>query len=333
MIRKIPLAVKKVDKSDAIESFRREDDNFDVIEAPHDAEDVLRGDNFDSQVTEELIAVIEADMKKMKSNLMILPTKTNILDIFNNYVKWHLVYEIIQDHGVSRRIAGDYENMGDTRSFCVNFRPLSYKQELTRTIQILWPILALLLDEEFFEDNLLYESECEQFKKLTSSSKFDDPAEHMKDKEIKKPTRKSVLEEQCTIPTESRWFLKENDQQLQRKVEQFVIDNEISEDLTWIFEDNLGESFSFVTAEAFSGKNNKGPSPIHIYGARHLLRFFGHWIYKVGFIDKFVSGTIPDWQLEAADRQIESLMRFILFTYKDECLPDIDKSYSFNPKK
>lgn len=331
MIRKIPLAVKKVDKSDAIESFRKMDDHFDVIEAPHDAEDVLRGDNFDPAVTEELIAVIEADMKKMKSNLMILPTKTNILDIFNNYVKWHLTYEIIQGQGVSRRIAGEYEST-DTRSYCVNFRPLSYKQELGRTIQVLWPILALLLDSEFFADNLLYESENEQFEKLISSAKFDDPAEHMQDKEIKKPTRKSVLEEQCTISTESRWFLKENDCQLQKIVEEFVIENDITEDLTWIFEDNLGESFSFVTSEAFTGKN-QGPSPIHIYGARHLLRFFGHWIYKVGFIDKFISGTIPDWQLEAADRQIESLMRFILFTYKDQCLPNMDMGYAFNPKK
>jgi len=329
LTRRPPIVVRKVDRNEAMESFQRDDQVFDVIEAPHDAEDVLRGDNFDPAVTEELIAVIEADMKKMRSSLMKIPCRTSILDIFNNYVKWHLAYEIIEGKGVSRRIMQEFEQK-DTRSFHINCRPLSYKQELGRTIQILWPILNLLLDPEFFSDNLLYSAEEEQFKQLMKTAKFDEPTPHMRDREIKKPTRKSVLEEQCTIPTESRWFLKENDQELQRRVEDFQQRQAVDEDLTWVFEDRHaeGEMFSFVTYEGF-----ERPSPVHIYGGRHLLRFFGHWIYKVGFLDKFLTGTLQDWQLEAADAQIESLMRFMLFEYQHECIPEVDTSYDHNPKK
>jgi len=75
------------------------------------------------------------------------------------------------------------------------------------------------------------------------------------------------------------------------KIDEFCLNNGISDDFGWL-RDSDSYRFTFFRA-------TPSPTAIHIFGGNHLFRFFSHWIYKSGFINKFCMDTIPDWLLSA----------------------------------
>lgn len=234
---KVNSVIKKCDKSEAQESFHKENDNFDVIEAPLDCDDVLRGDNFDIKLTTELMELVELEMMKMRNFMPILPCRVSIVDIFDNYIHWHLTEEILKDNGISRRtqMFNDDVMNSATRSYRICGVPLSYSQELSRAIQICQTFINLFYDSHWFNCNLLYESENHNFNKILLSAKWSDLSISSKisstclnksdlkksktkgksstPKSIsvpKKSTRSKALVENFSIKRSTFWFLKKS---------------------------------------------------------------------------------------------------------------------------
>jgi len=343
----VQQVIKKCDKSEAKESFHKEDDNFDVIEAPLDCDDVLRGDNFDQQLTTELMQEVESEMMKMRSYTPILPCKVSMLDIFDNYIHWHLVEEILKDNGVSRRtqMFNDELTSNPTRSYKISGYPLSYAQELTRSIQICQTFINLMYDSNWFYSNLLYDIEIPNLQKILKSAQWmsDEKSEKSKStkqtnaskssEKRKKTTRSNVLVEQCTIRRQTFWFLNKSHSQLKKQTKYATFEKEYYENITWFFDapskERNEENFTFLRPN-FSRKDSSNnwlkPGVPHIYGGRHLLRFFSHWIYKAGFLDRIFQGILKDWQMEALESQMESIMKF-MFTFKEFCLPSLEECY------
>lgn len=369
-----PSLPKKCDKSEAQESFHKDNDNFDVIEAPLDCDEVLRGDNFDMVLTTELMEIVELEMMKItkRSYLPNLPCKVSICDIFDNYIHWHLTEEILKNNGISRRTQMYNEDVMNsaTRSYRICGVPLSYAQELSRAIQICQTFINLFYDSHWFYCNLLYDSESPNFNKILSSakwSKFSSPLKKSKSENLSKKsqnesrrasksTRSKILSENYTIKRSTFWFLNKTHSELRAETSQFIYENEIqNQNLLWLFDAPVlemnSENFSFLKpyfsdAEAiieqqtlnsdlqnldsiYDQEHEKwiNPGVPHIYGGRHLLRFFSHWIYKAGFLDRIFQGILKDWQMEALEAQMESIMRF-MFEYKEFCVPDLDTQYS-----
>merc|ERR1712157_209031 len=175
---KMNLVVKKCGKSEARESFVRESDAFDVVEAPLDCDDVLRGDNFHSELTTELMEQVELEMVKMRSYVPNLPFKVSICDIFDNYIHWHLVHEIMVGKGISRKTVMFNEDLLSinsrpmSRAQSISSIPLSFSQELTRAIQICQTIVNLMYNSNWFYCNLLYDSEVKYFQNILKSAKW-----------------------------------------------------------------------------------------------------------------------------------------------------------------
>lgn len=320
--------IKKCDKSEAKESFHNEDAQFDVIEAPYDCDDVLRGDNFDSTLTTKLIEELEKEMKKMMKISTFsqnLPCEVSMLDIFDNYVHWHLVEEILQDNGTSRRAQMFSEDVTkETRSYKVSVHPLSYAQELSRAIQICQTFIHLMYDSNWFYCNLLYDNEVGRFKQILDSVKWASGDETGR---RRKGTRSNVLAKRKTT-----WFLKKSHSQLASETDQLTFEREYTENISWLFSspstDLNQENFTFLKPNFNSDEKEWiSPGVPHIYGGRHLFRFFSHWIYKAGFLDRIFQHILKDWQMEAVEAQMESIIKF-MFEYKEFCLPSLEGEHS-----
>ena len=149
----------------------------------------------------------------------------------------------------------------------------------------------------------------------------------------KKTTRSNVLVEQCTIRRQTFWFLNKSHSQLKKQTKYATFEKEYYENITWFFDapskERNEENFTFLRPN-FSQKDSSNnwlkPGVPHIYGGRHLLRFFSHWIYKAGFLDRIFQGILKDWQMEALESQMESIMKF-MFTFKEFCLPSLEECY------
>lgn len=88
------------------------------------------------------------------------------------------------------------------------------------------------------------------------------------------------------------------------------------------------ENFSFLKPNFNENSENWiNPGVPHIFGGNHLLRFFSHWIYKAGFLDRIFQGILKDWQMEALEAQMESIMRFML-EHREYCIPSLESCYT-----